>query len=136
MFSTLQKKSKGEAIRAVLFKPEEGELVEISIFNDATLAGVFFTSEKNPFKKDGDVDEGINAYMSHRMEIQENLCCITGVGKLPEQFWVTKVKNKDGKIFAMTERIIFSGTVVDGKYTPLELSVDDIGNMIVSSEFA
>jgi hypothetical protein len=124
-----KRKNRGDPVRAILFKPEFSEFLEIEIFNDETLLGVFSTSEKGALSRDSEGSTGL----FECLKIQSGLNCITDADAfLCCPAYVTVILNSCGKSFVLKERIIFIGEVVDHKFTSLEMSIKELAAMIES----
>lgn len=124
-----KRKHPGNAIKAILFKSELNELSEIEIFNDETLLGVFSTSEKRALSRNPETTTGL--FECHK--IQSGLNAITDSDAfLYRSMYVTIIVNSSGESFALKERIIFTGELIDHKFTSIEMSVEELRLMIES----
>jgi hypothetical protein len=123
------RKKLGHPVRAILFKPELNELSEIEIYNDETLVGVFSTSTKGALTRDQDRDSG----MFECCKIESGLNSITDSDAfLYRPLYVTIIVNSCGESFALKERVIFAGELVNHKFTSIEMSIEEIKSMIES----
>lgn len=122
-----KRKKSADPVRAILFKPELNELSEIEIYNDETLLGVFSTSEKGALTRDQDRDAGL----FECCQIESGLNAITDSDAfLCRPMYVTIIVNGCGEFFALKERIIFTGELINHKFTSIEMSAEELRLMI------
>lgn len=125
----MEKRKKSNPVMAILFKAELNELSEIEIYNDESLFGVFSTSTKGALTRDQDRDAGL----FECCQIESGLNAITDSDAfLYRPLYVTFIVNSSGESFALKERIIFTGELIDHKFTSIEMSIEEIRLMIES----
>lgn len=122
------KRKKSNPVMAILFRAELNELSEIEIYNDETLLGVFSTS-KGALSRNTERSTGL----FECLKIQSGLNAITDSDAfLYRPMYLTIIVNSSGESFALNERIIFTGELIDHKFTSIEMSVEEIRLMIES----
>lgn len=116
-------------VRAILLKPELNELSEIEIYNDERLLGVFSTSTKGALARDQERDAGL----FECCKIQSGVNAITDADAfLYRPMYLTIIVNSRGESFAFKERIIFTGELINHKFTSIEMSLKELKSMIES----